>query len=184
LERGIRLPDTVTPLALSLALRRWLVPVEATSNPEYLVLARQAAVDTIAEWHQSKSVGQGRLFDEGIDPFESWRQSSRGQGFSDLSRTYFAKFTNRYLNYFLSRVASEKLETVDQRETFERALASHSSEIATHAFETSRIMQSLAAGWFNKNAIGEIPTDTEVQGFVTFALSKIREELRREGAEQ
>jgi hypothetical protein len=180
--QGINIPVQATPLAMSLALRNWLGPVERTANPEFTTLARQSAVDTIAEWQRTKTVGQGRLFESGTDPFESWRQASQGRGFSELSRTFFAKFTSRYLNYFLSRVASDRLATAEQRDHFSAALDSHISTVADHAFETSKITQSFAAGWFNKNAHGEIPSNEQVKGFLQLAFSKIREELRREGA--
>ncbi len=149
-ERGVSIPDRATPLAISLALRSWLQPIESAANPEYATLARQATADTIAEWYRANTVGQRRIFEGDPDPFESWRQASQGRGFSDLSRTFFTKFTTRYLNYFLSRVASSTLSTAEQRDRFSAALDSHVDEVAKHAFETSKITQSFAAGWFNR----------------------------------
>lgn len=184
LKQGISLPDEVTPLALSVALRSWISMGVNETNPEYTTLARQATADTIAEWHRKKTTGQSRLLEDGPDQFESWRGASDGRGFSELSRTFFAKFTYRYLNYFLSRIASDKMPTVEQRNTFGRALELHVSDLATHAFETALITQSFAAGWFNKNARQEMPTVTQTKGFLYLAFSKISEELRRESTKR
>ena len=181
-EYGLVIPELVSPLALSVALRAWLQPTEQQANPEYATIARQATVDTIAEWHQANTIGQRRLFGNDTDPFESWRRASQAGGFSELSRTFFAKFTGRYLNYFLSRAASATLSTTEQRDRFDVALSNHIDQISRHAFETSKITQSFAAGWFNNNAQQELPSDDKIKGFLGLAFSKIREELRREGA--
>lgn len=179
--RSVTLPDQVTPLALSVALRTWLQPIEFLANPEYATLARQATTDTIAEWHRAHTTGQRLLLAGESDPFESWRRAGQGAGFSELSRTFFAKFTGRYLNYFLSRAASATLSTTSERDRFGAALDRHVDAVAQHAFETSKITQSFAAGWFNKNALRDLPSEEKVSGFVSFAFGKIREELRREG---
>jgi len=181
-EYGLALPERVSPLALSTALRTWLQPTELRANPEYATIARQATVDTIVEWHQANTVGQRRLFGGDTDPFESWRRASQAGGFSELSRTFFAKFTTRYLDYFLSRAASATISTAAQRERFDAALNNHVDQISRHAFETSKITQSFAAGWFNNNALQELPSDDKIRGFLGLVFSKIREELRREGA--
>ena len=52
--------------------------------------------------------------------------------------------------------------------------------VSRHAFETSRITQSYAAGWFQKHAKEGMPSEGQIQKFLSFALHKIREELRRE----
>ena len=50
------------------------------------------------------------------------------------------------------------------------------------AFETSRITQSFAAGWFNRYARERAPTKAELEGFLSVAFGKMREELMREAA--
>ena len=181
-DEGVTIPEQISPITLAAALRAWLQPIRMTANPEYTTLARQATADTIAEWYRINTVGQRSLLNGDVDPFESWRKAGEGRGFSDLSRTFFSKFTARYLNYFLSRAASATLSTTEQRDRFDEALDRHVDDIAQHAFETSKITQSYSAGWFNKNALHELPDQDRVTGFVSYAFSKIREELRREGA--
>jgi len=60
------------------------------------------------------------------------------------------------------------------------AFSAQSNAIADHAFETSKIMQSFAAGWFNKHAVSSPPSETEVTNFLRISFDKMREEFRRE----
>jgi hypothetical protein len=59
-------------------------------------------------------------------------------------------------------------------------LTAQSNAIADHAFETSKIMQSFAAGWFNKHAAASPPSQVEVTNFLRTSFGKMREEFRRE----
>ena len=93
---------------------------------------------------------------------------------------FFSNFTSLYLNYFLSRTASSQLQTITDREQFAAAITSGIDVISKHAFETSKIVQSFSAGWFNNNAIGRLPSQLETEGFLRHSFEKIREELRRE----
>lgn len=60
-------------------------------------------------------------------------------------------------------------------------MSRHVDDVSRHAFETAKIMQSFAAGWFNKHAKEGLPTNASMRGFLRLALGKLREELRREG---
>ena len=60
------------------------------------------------------------------------------------------------------------------------ALSKHSMEITEHAFEITKIMQSFAAGWFNKHALDNAPSDDSVSDFLKISFGKMREELRLE----
>lgn len=179
---GIKLAENPSKLQLSKALRLWLEKKHAIEfNPEYVVLTRQATVDTITEWvNQKTHIPQGSLFPQIDLSYEPWRAASDGTGFCELSRTFFSNFTTRYLNYFLSRTASSTIKTISEREGFERGLNKSINDISKHAFETSKLVQSFSAGWFNKYAIGKIPSLSQIEGFVAHSLDKIREELRRE----
>ena len=94
---------------------------------------------------------------------------------------FLSKYTERYLKYFLEREASIALNTVQDRQNFSDNIAEHINAISKHAFETSKITQSFAAGWYNKHAKNNLPTDGEVESFLKLAFGKIREELWREG---
>ncbi len=94
-----------------------------------------------------------------------------------MGRMFFAKITERYLNYFLDRGASVAIDNLSTRENF-------SKQLAKHTFETAKITQSFAAGWFNKNAKDKMPEESNIKSFLTLAFSKMSEELRREAAKK
>ena len=177
---GIRLPNQLTALSLAGELRRC---VEAEDGePEYAAIAQGAAVDAITQWYACRSDDQRVLFDSHEDPFNVWRSAGTGAGFCELARHFFAGLTTRYLCYFLDREASACLADVEERERFQAALREHVEDVSKHAFETARITQSFAAGWFNKHIVAGPPEEETVRRFLSFALTKMREELAREGA--
>jgi hypothetical protein len=114
------------------------------------------------------------------DPFEVWRKAGNGAGFCELSRLFFAKFTQRYLEYFLQRASPATLGGIGERVQFEQQLAKHVDDISLHAFETAKITQSFAAGWFNNRVKGDVPNEKEIEGFLSVAFGKIRDALQRE----
>ncbi|MBI4680641.1 MAG: hypothetical protein HY753_05395 [Nitrospirae bacterium] len=179
---GISIEGEPTKLQLSKTLRKWLEDIDAQDyNPEFASLARHATTDTISSWlNELKSKPQTSLFPQSQDPFLPWRTASDGSGFCELSRQFFANFTSRFLNYFLSRTASAQIKTVNERDNFSKAVQDKVDIITKHAFETSKLVQSFSAGWFNKNAIGKLPSDKAVEGFIRHSFEKIREELQRE----
>lgn len=149
------------------------------SSSEYAEIACRAGADTIAQWTRKQS-NQGRLFDDKLDAVQVWAQSSNGVHFCQVARTFFASFTERYLRYFLERHASSQFPSVSAREEFTENLHRHIDQVSHHAFETAKITESFAAGWFNKHAVHARPSDREIEGFLAIAFGKLREELRRE----
>lgn len=100
-----------------------------------------------------------------------------------MARLFFAKFTERYLNYFVEREASAACRTVEQRDLLQAQLREHVDVVSRHAFETAKIAQSFAAGWYNRHAKTAAPTNDEISGFLAIAFGKLREDLRREKSE-
>lgn len=177
---GLNIGDVPSKLQLSRALRIWLENMdEKAFNPEFGNLARNATTDTISAWlNEHLSQPQISMFSQSEDPFNPWKKAADGSGFCELSRQFFTNFVARYLDYFLSRTASSQIKTIDERENFAKAIKERVDIITQHAFETSKIVQSFSAGWFNKHAIGKIPSTKEIEGFLQHALEKIREEFR------
>jgi hypothetical protein len=171
----IDLPPEPTTIALGLSLRGWIR--EHSEGGEHVELATQAATDSLAQWKRRYRDVQIGLYEEGPHPYASWREAGKGGGFSELSHLFFSNFTRRYLNYFLEREASSELNTMRDRERFD-------DEVAEHASETAKIVQSFAAGWFNKHAAESLPSEKEVREFLDYSLAKIKEELVREGEAQ
>jgi len=157
-------------------LSKWVA--SNTDSNEYGELASRAAADAIACWYRQNSKQQN-LFDEEISAHEIWSNVD-GRSFCTISRTFFAKFTERYMKYFIERSASAQTSSVGERDKFQKVLSAHIDAISQHAFETSVITQSFSAGWFNKNAKVQRPTDKQIIGFLSKAFSKLQEELSRE----
>lgn len=153
---------------------------EEVVSTEYQTFARQAAIDAINNWYYSNLERGQTLFSEGIDSGEIFRKVADGSGFCELSRLYFSKFTERYLKYFLEREASSVITNINDRKKFNEELEKHINQISKHAFETSKITQSFAAGWFNKNVKENYPDEKKIKGFVSHALGKMKGELLQE----
>ena len=178
LDIGIDLPDSPTPLSVTEAVNAYVAPKRASF--EYSEIAQKAAGDAISIWYRENQTQTLSLFEPLEDPFEVWRKAGNGAGFCELSRLFFAKFTQRYLEYFLEREASAALGDINKRIEFEQRLEEHVDSISVHAFETAEIIQRFAAGWFNKYATEGVPSEEEIEDFLSYAFAKIRDALQRE----
>ncbi len=167
-----------SPLELVSELARRMRATNGSLETRELV--QRAAADAIATWHRENSAGQADLFSDSA-PRSRWNELGSGAGFCEISRLYFAKLTERYLNYFLEREASAVIPDLSARESFQKRLHDHVSEVSRHSFESAKITQSYAAGWFNKNALKAMPSDAQTKRFLAYAFEKLREEFRREG---
>ena len=167
-----------TPLAVARFLHR--VAQESDGKSEYGELVGSAGGDAVAEWFRAAKSPEEPLFESLSHPFETWRGLSTGAGFCELSRLFFARCTERYLNYFLEREASAVAPDIGARERLRESLEAHFADTSRHAFETSKITQSFAAGWFNKNAKDRVPERDEIRGFIVHSFEKLREALARE----
>lgn len=178
----LSLPSDATPFRLVVALNEW---VDAhTQSREYAELGKRAAAEALATWHSEQS-RQGGLFARESPECsrDAWAAASTGAGFSEVSRLFLARFTERYLRYFLEREASAAIANIDARERFSERLHQSVNLVSQHAFETSRIAQSFAAGWFNKHARDQTPNNASLSTFLRVAFGKLREELRREASQ-
>lgn len=176
---GIPISDHPTLLQFVEALRDHVPPREASS--EYGQLALQAGTDALREWNRLSRTSQLPLFEPSSATLESWRTLGTGAGFCELSRLFFGSLTERYLNYFLERAASASLTDLQHREQFREDVGRVAVEVSQHAFETAKITQSFAAGWFNKHAATGMPDQKDIESFLAVAFGKLRDELRREG---
>ena len=178
-DNGIELQGKpATPLSLAHALSAF-VNREGVSL-EYSELAKAAADKALAKFYQQET-SQLDLFGMKSDPFNIWHKASDGGGFSILAREFFSALTTGYIKYFLDREASAVLPSLQARSKFQINLETHIEKVTSHSFETSKIAQSFAAGWYNKNAIHKLPSRRKTAGFLSVALNKIRDSLGREG---
>ncbi|MEP1305008.1 MAG: hypothetical protein ABJK11_01195 [Balneola sp.] len=177
-QNGIELPKEFSPLKLAKSLSEWTS--RNAESTEYASFAKHSAIDAISKWYLKHNEGQTNLFTSDSDPIETWKKASNGAGFCELSRLYFSNFTERYLKYFLEREASASIESIHERNVFNEQLNNHFELVSKHAFETAKITQSFSAGWFNKYAKTESPSDKEIEKFLSFSFKKMRDELSRE----
>jgi hypothetical protein len=145
-----------------------------TGSMEAAELVKRAISEAAITWHQS-AVKQTELF-PGAGP---WSQLGTPEGFCEVSRLFFGKLTEKYLCYFLDREASGVISSVGARGEFHSKLQSHVDEISRHSFETAKITQSFAAGWFAKHALAAQPSERQIRKFVAYALQKIRSDIGR-----
>ena len=179
---GISLPEKATILSIVRSLKEGVPETQAAS--EYGQITISAAADALGQWHKENASKQMALFTPSNEFLSSMRNLGDGSGFCELSRLFFGKVTERYLNYFLERAASAKCPTIEKRDQFHAGVRDHVDAVSKHAFETAKITQSFAAGWFNAHARTQQPDSREVEGFLAVAFGKMRDELRREGEAQ
>ena len=173
----IYLAENPSPLQLAYKLQQWVE--KNRQSGEYATLAKSAAADVISRW-TARLARQPSMFEDSYTAAAVWRSASSGSGFCEVARLFFAKFTERYLNYFLEREASAQIGSVERRRLFSGALRRHIDDVSNHAFETSKIAQSFAAGWYNRYASQKIPNDEEITRFLKRCFAKLSEELLRE----
>ena len=171
--------ETLTPLRIAKAYYNWLN--KNMDSNEYGSFAKSATVETITEWYNSHRTSQEELFKiQNNESIAIWRNASNGAGFCELSRIFFARFTEKYLKYFLEREASSKIINLSDRIHFNKSIKEHVDAISIHAFEITKIAESYSAGWFNKYAIDDFPSDDDINGFLKYSFNKIQAELLRE----
>ena len=96
--------------------------------------------------------------------------------FAELARNFFAKLTQRHLDYYLSRELSnhtgpgQRLSTINEHTAFNAALE-------LHCREASRIVERFAGGWFSKTHFEGGITPEKAGAFIFVALRKISREL-------
>lgn len=177
-QKGIELPKDFSLYDLAYSIQDYVA--RHTDSKEYSAFATQSMIDTVGEWARQKASNQIALFDSNDRSLELWNQAANGAGFCEISRLFFSKFTERYLKYFLEREAAASISNIYDRKQFNQNLEKHVDRISKHAFETSKITQSFAAGWYNKELKDTFPSDKKIKGFLSFAFKKINSELIRE----
>ena len=98
------------------------------------------------------------------------------------ARDFFARLTQRHLDYYLSRTLSDhvgpgrRLATPADHSSFNAALD-------LHCREASRIVEEFAGGWFSKTTYQGGITQEKARDFAFVALGKISAELKKREAE-
>lgn len=100
--------------------------------------------------------------------------------FGALARDFFARLTNRTLEYYLSR---ELPNHVGPGRTFAdmAAQSEFRTAMSRHCDEVSLIVEEFAGGWFSKSIFNRTLSPDTAQGFAAYSLRKLRDELRARG---
>jgi hypothetical protein len=149
-----------------------------TGSLEVNKMARDAAMKAVMTYHDDHKSNQLTLFGDVAE--DTWRTAGTGAAFCEMARTFVAEFTDRQLRYCVEREAPRVINDLGLLKSFNDTLSLQSTAISNHALDTSKLMQSWAAGWYNNNSISALPTDGQVRQFVDFSFRKMREEFRRE----
>jgi hypothetical protein len=102
-----------------------------------------------------------------------------GDRFSALAREFFARLTQRTLDYYLSRELANHIGA-GERFSDDAARSGFDHALNRHCREASRIVEEFAGGWYGKNVYqGDGLTPDDVRRFAPVAFKKIRAELRK-----
>jgi hypothetical protein len=111
-------------------------------------MAQMAAVESVTSLVGARLPS---LFEPSPDEVQrALGRFASGEHFSVLARDFFARLTQRSLNYFLSRElnrhigAGERFKDDIERREFD-------ASINRHCWEASRIIEQFAGGWYGKN---------------------------------
>jgi hypothetical protein len=102
----------------------------------------------------------------------------RPKGFSILARDFFARLTERYLAYFLSRELSKHIGQ-DQRFPDLAARSAFNEALSLHCRQASRIIKEFSEEWFSSTAFETGITRENASGFIHVALRKIQDEVAK-----
>jgi hypothetical protein len=120
------------------------------------------------------------LFEAGPDEVRrALGRYAGGDRFSTLAREFFARLTQRSLDYYLSRELSNHIGA-GERFTDDTVRSQFDEALSRHCREAARIVEAFAGGWYGKNVYqGDGVTPEAVCRFAPVAFKKIRAELRK-----
>lgn len=147
-------------------------------------MAKDALMQALITYEQTHETEQLQFIGFGVESNNVWRQTANGAAFCEMARSFVASFTDRQLRYYLERVAAGTLSNYSHLVSFSKELTAQTNAITTHTSDISKIMQSFAAGWYNKYSTRKIPPDSDISRFLSMTFAKIKEEFRREAAGQ
>jgi len=102
-----------------------------------------------------------------------------GDRFSKLAREFFARLTQRSLDYYLSRELSNHTGA-GERFGDDAARSQFDDALDRHCREAARIVEAFAGGWYGKNVYQSSGLTPEaIRRFAPVAFKKIRAELRK-----
>jgi hypothetical protein len=164
--------------AFTEAVDRHIESKKARTGPGEL--AQLAAAETLSGFLRDRA---STLFGSTPDDVRmELRKVATEVQFGRLARDFFARFTERYLTYYVSKElpqhvgAGRRFGSLEEQKAFTSALE-------LHCKQASKIVESFAGGWYSKARFEKDLTEERTTKFLGYALKKIRGELRRGAAE-
>ncbi|HEX5050425.1 MAG TPA: hypothetical protein VFZ65_01505 [Planctomycetota bacterium] len=146
---------------------------------DFAEMALAATVESIARDLTQRTT---TLFPDAADvPREIAKLGTEVQ-FGRLAQSFFARFTERCLRYYVDRELprhvgkGRRFKTLADQKEFSRALE-------LHCQQASEIVEAFAGGWWSKARHERDLSETRTARFVSYALRKVRDELRRGSVE-
>ncbi|VBB41694.1 conserved hypothetical protein [uncultured Desulfatiglans sp.] len=143
-------------------------------------MAQMAASETMTQIIGSRT--QSLFGTTSDDVKDAFSKLATNRQFSIFARDFFARLTNKCLDYFVSKAVSHhvgegrRFRTLAQQGEFSKALG-------THSREASKIIEEFSGGWFSKtNWEKKGISRNDAAGFTHVAMKKIVAELK-EGAQ-
>jgi hypothetical protein len=141
-------------------------------------MAQMAAAETLTEVIGQRTTS---LFGTTADDVQqAFSKLATNKQFSIFAKDFFARFTNKCMNYFLSRALphnvgeGRRFTTLSQQAEFTKALE-------THCREAARIVEEFSGGWFSKKnwETGGAITREDIAAFTGYAMKKLTDELKQ-----
>jgi hypothetical protein len=138
-------------------------------------LALQAAAESLSKL---MSGGTASLFGTGAeDVRRELRRLATKDRFAALAREFFARLTQKTLEYYISRELPNHVGPDRSILSIEGQIAFRSA-LEKHCREASEIVETFAGGWYSKSNFQGTLNPSTVQNFTDYALKKMRNELR------
>ncbi|MDB5311551.1 MAG: hypothetical protein JWO38_5753 [Gemmataceae bacterium] len=141
-------------------------------------MAQMAAAETLIEVIGGRVRG---LFDAtSADVQREFARLGTSKQFGLFAKDFFARFTHKTLDYYLSKTvpeqvgAGERFRTLGQQAEFTKALD-------LHCRETAKILETYSGDWLLKNRfeMGGATTRANATAFTAYAMTKLTAELRQ-----
>lgn len=177
-SNGIITASEISLIKIGIGLQKYTE--SSADSKEFQAISVHAGMDALNKWFRDNNQYGQSLFNNDLDHNLIFSRISNAGKFSDLTRLYFSNFTERFLKYFLERTASKTFVNLNDRERFKTELERHIHHISTHAFETTKITESLIAAWHNKHLNDTFPDKQNIKDIISFSFDKMKSELLRE----
>jgi hypothetical protein len=141
-------------------------------------MAQMAAAETLTEAIGART--QSLFGTTSEDVQQAFAKLATHKQFSVFAKDFFACFTNKCMNYFLSRALSHNLGEGQRFATLSQQ-ANFTSALKTHCREAARIVEEFSGGWLSRKnweTKGNISRE-DIAAFTGYAMKKLTDELKQ-----